>query len=272
MPTKKKPLTPKQGAEKKPPKLDISKKRIEEIIQGVYDGTIGPNDIPEDLYLAIGEYLTNALYEGYGMTMADAEGSDLELIKQLRDNVYHFSAAKSYVEMKEFSSLLVDDDGKVLSFKEFRDLALQKYDVYNVSYLETEYSTAIGQAYSAQKWNDIEEKKEVLPILEYKAISDPCDICAPLDGLTAPVDDSIWASIAPLNHFNCKCILVQHDEEEKLTPDEKKQDMFVNAVGLMQPMFRSNPGQDGMIFNESHPYFEEAAKEKLDLKVPKKDK
>jgi SPP1 gp7 family putative phage head morphogenesis protein len=261
----------------KKPKLKYSNDQIEKYIQGIYDGDITQKDIPKDLYLAIADYLKEGLYDGYGMTLAEAEGPDLDLLILLRDNVYMFSAAKTYVETKEISSLLVSDEGRVLSFKEFKEEALKLYDIYNETYLETEYSTAIGQGYAAQKWNDIEQKKETLPILEYKAISDPCDICEPLDGLTAPVDDPIWDSIAPLNHFNCRCILVQHDDEEKVTPDGEKEELYSNARELMQPTFKSNPGKDGMVFNESHPYFEEASQDKaskdnFDLPIPKKDK
>lgn len=260
----------------KKPKLKYTEKEITKLIQGIYDGSILEGDVPENLYLAIADYLKAGLYDGYGLTLTEAEGPDLELLSQLRDNIFMFSAAKTYTEVKEMSSLLISEDGKLLSFENFKKLAMQAYDVFNVSYLETEYSTAVGQAYSAQKWNDIEQKKELLPVLEYKAISDPCEICEPLDGLTAPVDDPIWDSIAPLNHFNCKCILEQHDEEMALTPDNEKQDLFEQSNELMTPTFRSNPGKDGMIFNESHPYFEEASKDKASrenfgLDIPKKD-
>jgi hypothetical protein len=44
----------------------------------------------------------------------------------------------------------------------------------------------------------------------------------------------------------------------------------------MSPVFASNPGQDGMIFNEHHPYFEEArmdkvGKDNFGLEIPKND-
>ena len=217
------------------------------------------------------EELTNLAKQDSG-----AYGSDLELMTQLRENVYMFGAAKTYSMTKEISSLLFDEEGELRTNKEFNDIARATYDNWNDNWGETEYSTAIGQGYAAEQWNRIEKEKDVLPNLTYSAIGDACEICAPLDGLTAPVDDPIWTTISPLNHFNCKCILTQQDETAQLTDDDEKLELFDHATDRMSPIFASNPGQDGMVFNENHPYFEEArqdhmGKDNFGLPIPEKD-
>jgi SPP1 gp7 family putative phage head morphogenesis protein len=189
-----------------PNRYKLNERNIKKYINGIYNGTITERDLSLDVYNAITDYLKAGLYDGYGMTLAEAEGADLRLLTELRENVYMFGAAKNYQMTKEISSLLVDEEtGEVRTAKEFNDIARETYDNWNDNWGATEYNTAVGQAEAASKWNEIEKDAEALPNLRYSAILDAntSDICAPLDGLVAPVDDPIWNSVAPLNHFNC---------------------------------------------------------------------
>lgn len=277
----KKPPEPKKNATR-----TLTNKEIDKYITGIYDGTYGPDNLPENVYLSIVEYLKQGLYEGFGSTYNDllkkyateggAYGTDLELLEELRENVYMFGAAKTYAMTKDISSLLLDEDGKLRTNNEFNDIAREKYDNWNNNWGETEYSTAIGQGYVAEKWNNIEEQKDILPNLMYSAIGDACEICMPLDGTTAPVDDPIWSKIAPLNHFNCKCLLLQKDGDALLTPQDEKDETYDNAMKKMDDTFKGNPGKDGMVFTKDHPYFEEARADKVGknnfgLPIPEKD-
>lgn len=257
----------------------LSEEKINSYIDGIYEGSITEENLPEDVYEAIAKYLKKGLYKGYNMNLSEAEeigGKDFELLSQLRENTYMFSAAKTYAMTKEISSLLVDEDGNVRTSKEFNEIGRSTYDNWNNNYGETEYSTAIGQAYAAEQWVDIERTKDILPNLTYSAIGDACEICGPLDGLTAPIDDPIWRSCTPLNHFNCKCILMKEDDEAQLTSDEEKQLLLGHAENKMDPMFNNNPGQTGLVFTKDHPYFEEARADKMgkdnfNLPIPEKD-
>lgn len=264
----------------------LSDRKINEYIQGIYDGDITELNLPSNVYDSIVEYLKKGLYEGFGasfdqmMKLAEDNpgryGTDFELLDELRENVYMFGAAKTYAMTKAISELLFDEDGELRTNKEFNAIAKDTYSDWNDNWGETEYSTAIGQGYAAQQWHDIEKQKHILPNLRYSAIGDACEICGPLDGLTAPVDDPVWTTISPLNHFNCKCILLQEDDGAILTDDDEKIELFDSATSKMSPIFASNPGQDGMVFNENHPYFEEArldhmGKDNFGLNIPKKD-
>jgi SPP1 gp7 family putative phage head morphogenesis protein len=259
--------------------IKLTEKQVNKYIEGIYDGSITEYDLSMDVYESIVSYLRSGLYKGFGQTLEEAEGADLELLSQLRENVYMFGAAKTYQMTKEISSLLVGDDGEVRTAEEFNDIARDTYDNWNDNWGATEYQTAIGQAKSASKWNEIEKQKDVLPNLRYSAILDDntSEICAPLNGLVAPVDDPIWATVGPLNHFNCRCVLLQEDAEIDLTPDDDKDDRVDKVEGEMSDVFKSNPGKDGEIFNKNHPYFEVAkedrtyAKRNFDLPIPPTD-
>jgi SPP1 gp7 family putative phage head morphogenesis protein len=239
--------------------MEYSNSQIEKLIKGIEDGSITELDLPLDYYQALTKYLEKAVLEGFGVGF-EAIATD-PFLQELVTNVYMFGAAKTYNGVKAMSADLVDENGKVRTYKEFYDKARETYDTYNLRYLPTEYNTAIAQADSASKWQRIEQEKDVLPILEYSAIGDACDICQPLDGMTAPVDDPIWDSVAPTNHFNCKCIVLQHDENKSLT--ESPEDIVGPVVEQMsakgQDIFINNVGKTGEIFTADHPYFDAPA-------------
>jgi SPP1 gp7 family putative phage head morphogenesis protein len=264
-----------------------SDKLIQALFKGVYAGKISPRFLPTSLYYAIADYLKKGVYEGYGSTLSALKKSkmpkgfgkkDVELLTELRTNIYLFSAAKTYQQIRTMSSALIGDDGSIVPFKQFREKANETYDLYNKTWLQTEYDTAVGQAQAARKWNVIETNKDVLPLLEYSAVIDSktSEICKPLDGIIAPVEDPIWKKVAPLNHFNCRCLL-RPISEGKLTSDKVKKAKFEETEGMMQDLFKMNPGIDGYVFSKDHPYFDIAAKDKslakrnFDLPIPKND-
>jgi SPP1 gp7 family putative phage head morphogenesis protein len=237
-------------------KLSYTDANIKAMIKGIEDGRITELKLPLDYYEALVKYLSKAVFEGFGANLKTVSSLDLDLLEELVTNVYTFGAAKTFQQTSEISSLLVDDEGKVRSSQEFNELARKTYDNWNDNWGRTEYTTAVGQANSASKWAEIERQKDILPSLRYDAVLDPntSDICAPLDGIVAPVDDPIWDKIMPLNHFNCRCVVLQTDEDT--TNGNSK---IVNGVtDEMQDLFINNSGKTGTIFNKDHPYFDVA--------------
>ena len=184
-------------------KFKYSDEKIKSLLDGIFDGSITEYEIPEDLYLSIANYLKSGVYQGFGGNLTDFKGKDLELLSELRESTYMFSGGKAYQQIKEYKNLLLDENGELRSQKEFTQLGEQAFETWNFSWGLSERNTAIAQAQSASKWNEIQRNKDLLPTLVYSTIGDACDICAPLDGLSAPVDDPIWDSVMPVNHFNC---------------------------------------------------------------------
>lgn len=234
--------------------FEYSEGFIRALIEGVYEGEITRYDLPEGLYYAIADYLKKGLYQGFEYTLDTAEGADLALLTELRENIYMFSAAKTYQQVKDMTEAVVDGEGKLRSFKDFAEIADGIFGEYNKTWLKTEYDTTIGMAQNAAKWNDIEAQKEVLPVLRYSAVGDEntCEICGPLEGMTAPVDDPVWDSIMPENHFGCRCLVEQLEEGETT---KNKDELVAQVEENMNPMFIMNPGKDKVVFSEDHPYF-----------------
>ncbi|MCA6513894.1 MAG: minor capsid protein [Chitinophagaceae bacterium] len=267
--------------------MKYSDRLIQALFKGIYTGKIKPRVLPASLYFAIADYLKAGVYEGYGTTLSSLKATkmptgfstaDKLLLTELRTNIYLFSAAKTYQQVREMSNALIGEDGKIVSFKQFREKADQTYTLYNKVWLRTEYDTAIGQAQAAQKWTEIEKNADLFPLLEYSAVLDKrtSDICRPLDGIIAPVNDPIWKKVAPLNHFNCRCLLLQVSEG-KQTSSKVKKSKVEETEKQMDDLFKMNPGQDKYIFSKKHPYFDVASKDKelakknFNLKIPKND-
>jgi SPP1 gp7 family putative phage head morphogenesis protein len=84
-------------------------------------------------------------------------------------------------------------------------------------YAEAIYRTNMNAGFGAGYIEDVESSpftQTIFPAYMYSAIlddrTDPVD--ASYDGLVAVIDDPIWSSIAPPNHFNCRCQLIAVDK------------------------------------------------------------
>lgn len=229
---------------------------IDELMQSLHDGRVNKYALPVDLYFAIADHLKQGLYEGFDMTFSEAAfGSiDYQLIAEMRENIYIFSAAKTYQQVREMTETLASEQG-ILPFNEFKREAMKIYDKYNVDWLKSEYNTAIGQAQTANKWKTIVQEQDVMPYLRYDAIGDACPICKPLDGLIAPVNHAIWRKISPLNHFNCFCIVLQEGKDTKPTNENEIYQLSNQFDLVASEQFRMNPYYDKVVFNETAPYF-----------------
>jgi SPP1 gp7 family putative phage head morphogenesis protein len=251
--------------------MNYTQQQIDALIEGVYNGSITTRDLPVGLYNAISTKLLSAL--------GSVEGSpSVSLLNQLKENIYMFSGAKVYQQIQEIS--LLANNETIKSYANFRDEALGIYKQYNKNWLETEYKTAIGQAQSATRWEQIEAQKFELPYLQYSAVIDKntSDICKPLDGICLPVENKFWNVNTPLNHFNCRCTVIQFDKtdatQKGITPKEDADKATEEISKNRHPLFEGNSGKDRLIFNDKHPYFEvpkvdkEFAKTNFGLPIP----
>ena len=255
-------------------RVKYSDKELTDLINGIYDGSITEYKLPDDLYYAIANHLKSGLYQGFGGTLADFSGKDYELLNELRENIYLFSAAKTEKTVRQMQTVMFNESGELRSIGEFSRVGSETYETWVDAWGRTERNTAVAQATMAGKWNEIQANKDLLPILTYSTIGDACDICAPLDGLTAPVDDPVWSEVYPTNHFNCECTVSQHEEGKELTPDDEKEQIFDQVTKEMDDTFKMNSGKDGYIFSPDHPYFQvepkdrDFAKENFGMPIP----
>ena len=246
---------------KEEPPLDLfSDEDIERVLFSIYTGVITVRSLDLNTYLKIARKLSEGIYEGYGKNISEVVFYDEEyiMLKSLRENVFHFSAAKTYQQTREMSSLLTDKNG-IKAFDEFKKSAKEIFDKYNENYLRAEYNSAIAQSNTAQKWQEIQKFSKTLPMLTYHTVGDGRVRPAheELNNISRPVNDKFWDKFMPPNGWNCRCTVLQSSDAEKTSLKDFKTPSDVPSI------FQFNAGKTKMVFSPKHPYFTE---------VPKKDK
>ena len=114
--------------------MEFSKADIRKLLESIFSGEISTDNLPEDLYFAIADYLKKALYDGFGGDLEDFEfgSNNLELLQELRENIYMFSGAKTYQQVRDMTDLVAQSE----TFKDFYEGATAIYDLYNESWAE----------------------------------------------------------------------------------------------------------------------------------------
>jgi hypothetical protein len=239
-------------------------KYTDELIEGVYFGIISVNDLPESLFEFTYLNSMGGVVLGYG----DVSEAVFK-VKRLRDyklNMSFFSGAKTWQEVNELSLNMFDANGQKIGFSKFKKIALGINANYNVNFLKTELNTGFGVAQGARHWDDIEENKELLPMLQYQTIGDSHvrPEHASFDNIIKPVDSDFWSSHMPPNDWGCRCTVIQLEKGKETDLDEhlKKynasvpEDQRVESLENTSKIFKQNPGKTDYIYPSSHPYYD----------------
>lgn len=260
--------------------FDYSEKEQDRLFEGIYLGIIGLAFLPKKLYAQTAKVLKSALYKGYGNI--EFGTPDQRLLKELRENIYIFSGAKTATQVEDIKSLMYEGD-KLLSLTEFKKVAKVRFDTYNGKdgYLESEYITAQTTASSARVYKDALADKETFLYLTSHAIIDSFTApeCERMNKVTARVEDPIWNHNLAARHFRCRCYEEKSDRygDVKLTSDNELKTIIEANDKNMSPLFKFNPVKDKIIFSDQHSYYEigkanpELAKKNFNLPIPKKD-
>lgn len=225
---------------------EFSEEEMENYLLAVFTGLITTRSLSYDYHERVGNKLYRGVLDGFGVVRFDEK--EAAILQGLTENIYVFSAAKQYTQVREISSLIDDK----IDFTSFKKQAQDVFENYNKNYLATELDTAITQSQNARKWAKIEAEKEIFPLLQYKTQNDELVRAshAQLHNIIKPVNDPFWRSNMPANGWHCRCFTQQLESGEVTTdvPELSEED---------QPeLFRMNPGRDKYIFDpKKHPYF-----------------
>lgn len=200
----------------------------------------------------MGSVLQQSVTEGYGQnfTTVDFSTPDARMLNRLTRDVWQFSAAKNYQEMRDLTLALVNDDGKVRSFTDFKAEAQKVDSKYNSTWLKTEYDQSIGSSTMAARWVDIEQNAEDQPYLQYQTVGDSNvrHEHQLLDGIIRKITDDFWKKHFPPNGWKCRCDAIQ------LSGSYASETESIPKVPI-DDMFATNLAQTGLIFPKGHPYY-----------------
>jgi len=222
----------------------------DELAAKIYEAKSMLGTIPDALIMAYSSKLMEAILQGVADSGIDIEDSNL--LAALEQNVYQFGAAKSFTQMKSLTQALLDDQGKLRTWTQFRNEALKINNEQVMQWLQAEYQNAIGCAQMASRWIDITSRAKNLPMIRYVTAGD--DRVRPahraMNGITLPVNHPFWLSYFPPNGWGCRCDIQQGNWEATAETD-----LYYPTDTEVPGIFRFNPGATRMAFPASHPYF-----------------
>lgn len=183
-----------------------------------------------------------------GVSRELLEVKDEDFIRQFKENTAVFSAFKSHNQTKDIVALLTDENGKLRSFSQFKKLALQISEKYNVQWLQTEYNTAVRAARSAANFLKYKETAHLYPNLEYllSSASHRRISHERYAGTILPIEHIWWETHMPPSDWNCQCSVRQTDKKPTAVPGEE----------VIIPAFQNNPGKTAQPLKiEETPYY-----------------
>lgn len=189
------------------------------------------------------------VFEGYGgnFTSFQYASPDYNKLAHLEHNVYSFSGAKNYHQLRDLTNLLTKNS--YTSYRDFRNAAIPLLEEYQGNWLKTEYNAAVAGSQMASKWVDIE--KHPTSLIQYRTMEDARvrDDHAQLNRITRPADDSFWNTYYPPNGWNCRCTTIRVNDSRLKTDDSRL------SYPEIPKMFQVNLGKEGLVFPKTHPYF-----------------
>jgi SPP1 gp7 family putative phage head morphogenesis protein len=189
------------------------------------------------------------------------KGITAEMPQGMKDylsrNISVFSGAKTFAELQQMSSLLVGENGLIKPFNTYFKDVRQIHDTYNKNYLKAEYRFAQQAAQMADKWADFEQYGDRY-LLQYRTAADDRVRAehSKLHETTLPVSDSFWDKYFPPNGWRCRCTVIQVRRGKHPESDSHQARAYgAEATEGKQDIFRFNPGKQGAVFPENHPYY-----------------
>lgn len=226
---------------------------LEKMIRKVWREKGMPETLSDEMIKYFADQLWDAVTEGYGddLTTVDFDTPDEQMLEKLQTNVWQFSAAKNFQQLKALSEALTDAEGKIRSFSDFKKEAFKINDAHVNQWLQTEYNMAIGSAQFASKWVDIQRDKELFPLLEFDSVMDKhtTEICRNFNGIIRPVDDIFWDQYYPPNHWG------ERSDVKQLTEGTVTDISGIVYPDKIPPMFKRNMAKEGWAFPEGHAYY-----------------
>ena len=156
----------------------------------------------------------------------------------------------------DIASQLIDENGQLKKFDRWVEDIKGMTNHYVGPWLRTEYNTAVIRAHQAADWKHFEAEADVFQNVRWMPTTSPQQ--DPLHRqywekkLTLPINHPFWEKHRPGDRWNCKCTLQQTDEPVN---DEVIKDFYPVP---QEPGLDNNPGKDGKLFSNTHPYISKA--------------
>ena len=165
-----------------------------------------------------------------------------------------FSAFKVHRMQNDIASQLYESNGILKPFEQWKKDVHPMLAHHVRHWLRTEYDTAVIRARQAADWQRFEQYADILPNLEWmpSTSAHPGADHKAFWGTVLPIGHPFWNSHRPGDRWNCKCGLSATDTPPTATPRAN------GPEDRPAPGLDNNPGTDGRLFSNTHPYIANA--------------
>ena len=226
---------------------------LDAFMKSIYEGFDTEKEIEPNMYAELLRLMNEATIEGLSMSNFSIE-HNREFLHAIKHSNEVFSAFKTHAMGRSMQAKLLDEKGRLKSYdrwaKEVRSISSHHVGAW----LRTEYNTAVLRAHNAGDWREFMANKDIMPNLRWMPTTSP-DAEATHRSfwekkLTLPIEHPFWNKHHPGDRWNCKCALEATDEPAS-------DDNIIKDIPAIAPQrgLENNPGKDGIILNDKHPYF-----------------
>ena len=223
---------------------------LKKALANIYSKDFHPmTDIERNLFNAVWETMNDAMDEGFGKV--EASDHDRDFLRALKENNAVFAAFKVHRTQKDMARFLTDSNGNLKPFEQWANEVQPIADHQMHHWLRTEYDTAVIRAHHAADWQQFLREKDIFPNLKWVQSTSihPGADHKIFWNTVLPIEHPFWDEHRPGDRWNCKCDLISTDEEQTDIPNTEE------PADEPQRGLKSNPGKDGIIFSDNHPYF-----------------
>jgi hypothetical protein len=171
--------------------------------------------------------------------------------EELKKNAQVFAAFKSHRMGRDMASRLLDENGEVKSYQQFKQDVEGIVSHHVDQWLHTEYDTAIKRAHKAAEMRQFIDESDVFPNIKWlpSTALNPRESHMPFYNHVWPINDPFWEKHKPGDEWGCQC-----DWE---ATDEKVTDNSGLGEAAIKPSrgLNGNPARTGQLISDDHPYF-----------------
>ena len=235
--------------------ISISDDIIDQALQNIYRRSFNPTtDIEPNLFREVAKTLSGAV----DATVPGGSPLDSDpFFQALRHSTDVFSAFKVHRAQSDMAARLLDSNGALKPFEQWRDEVLPIASHQCGPWLETEYNTAVIRAHQAADWQQFQREKDILPNLRWLPSTSPNPGAdhRPFWNTILPIDHPFWDQHRPGDRWNCKCSLTSTDEPPTPVPEAASVPGGSPSGNNPQPGLKDNPGKSQAVFSDDHPYY-----------------
>lgn len=152
--------------------ISFSSEVLKTFLRNIYDGFDTSNEIEPTMFREILRLLNEATVEGLMESRYEPTHEDY-FLQSLKHSNEVFSAFKTHTMGEKMAARLLDENGKLKPFRQWKEDVKSIASHYVGSWLETEYNTAVIRAHNAADWQLFERDKDVMPNLRWMPTTSP---------------------------------------------------------------------------------------------------